>query len=110
MFLLLRRSLSPYLSWQRVRVVALCGKVWHIDPMIEDHFSEWSLWLWESKVQQTSSQARLGPEERLWPTTFSTQRMFRLREHENHSSLYDRALYYSGRQRSEMFQVISHFG
>lgn len=34
---------------QRVTVVVFCGKMWHIDPAIDDRsLSEWCLWLWES--------------------------------------------------------------
>lgn len=38
---------EPSLPWQRIRVVGLHGKEWHVDPMIElEQMQTWWLWLW----------------------------------------------------------------
>ena len=40
--------IDPQLPWQRLRIIGLQRKAWHLDPVVE-HAQDWRLWIWEGR-------------------------------------------------------------
>ena len=40
--------IDPQLPWQRLRIIGLQRKAWHLDPVVE-HSQDWRLWIWEGR-------------------------------------------------------------
>ena len=38
--------IDPQLPWQRLRIIGLQRKAWHLDPVVEQA-QDWRLWIWE---------------------------------------------------------------
>ena len=55
--------IDPLLPWQRLRIIGLQGKVWHLDPVVE-HAQDWRLWIWEGR---SLTEVDWDPGEWRWP-------------------------------------------
>ena len=57
-----RAMIDPLLPWQRLCVVGLHGKEWHLDPLVE-RAQDWRLWIWEGRIL---SDVEWDPAEWRW--------------------------------------------
>ena len=55
--------IDPQLPWQRLRIIGLQRKAWHLDPMVE-HTQDWRFWIWEGRPL---SEVEWDPKEWHWP-------------------------------------------
>ena len=55
--------IDPLLPWQRLRIIGLQGKAWHLDPVVEQA-QDWRLWIWEGR---SLTEVEWDPGEWRWP-------------------------------------------